>query len=63
MLIPRFIAGIFSVGLMIVGTGAVSGQDYPNKTIRSSPPRREAAAISRHVKSRREFRAPWGSRW
>jgi len=34
MLIPRFIAGIFSVALMIVGTGAVSAQDYPNKTIR-----------------------------
>src|SRR5262245_28328876 len=33
MLIPRFVAGIFTVALT-VGTGAVSGQDYPNKTIR-----------------------------
>ena len=34
MLIPRFVAAILSVGLVIPGTGLVSGQDYPNKSIR-----------------------------
>ncbi|MBI4191135.1 MAG: tripartite tricarboxylate transporter substrate binding protein [Betaproteobacteria bacterium] len=30
----RFVVSIFSVGLMVVGTGAVSSQDYPNKPLR-----------------------------
>ena len=34
MLIPRFFAGISVIGLMALSAGVVSGQDYPNKTIR-----------------------------
>jgi len=34
MLIPRFTVGIFSIGMMVLGAGAVSGQTYPNKPIR-----------------------------
>ncbi len=34
MLIPRFIAAIFSVGFMVLGAGVVPGQDFPNKPIR-----------------------------
>ena len=34
MLIARLIVGMFSVGLMVLGTGVASGQDYPNKPIR-----------------------------
>ena len=34
MLLSRFVVGILPVGLMVLGTGVVSGQPYPNKTIR-----------------------------
>ena len=34
MLIPRLVVGMFSVGLMVLGTGVVSGQDFPNKPVR-----------------------------
>ena len=34
MSIPRFLAGIVPVGLLILGAGLASGQDYPNKPIR-----------------------------
>ena len=34
MLPPRFLVSIFSVGMMVLGTGAVYSQDYPNKPIR-----------------------------
>ena len=34
MLIRRLVASIFSVGLMVLGVGVASGQDYPNKPIR-----------------------------
>ena len=34
MLIPRFVAWMFPFGLMVLGAGVVSGQDYPNKPIR-----------------------------
>lgn len=34
MLPWRFVAGMLSVGLMMLGAGVVFGQDYPNKTIR-----------------------------
>ena len=30
----RFVVSIFSVGLMVVGAGVTSGQDFPNKPIR-----------------------------
>ena len=30
----RFVLGIFPVGLMVLGPGMASGQDYPNKLIR-----------------------------
>ena len=35
MLIARFVAGMFSVGLLVLGSGVVSGQqDYPSRTVR-----------------------------
>ena len=34
MLLPRFVAGAFVVATMALGTGVVSGQNYPNKPIR-----------------------------
>ena len=34
MLIPRFVVAMFSIGPIVLGTGAASGQDYPNKPIR-----------------------------
>jgi tripartite-type tricarboxylate transporter receptor subunit TctC len=34
MLLPRFDAWMFSVGLMVLGSGAVCGQDFPDKPIR-----------------------------
>lgn len=34
MLIPRSLVWIFSFGLMVLGADVVSGQDYPNKSIR-----------------------------
>jgi tripartite-type tricarboxylate transporter receptor subunit TctC len=34
MLLPRFDAWMFSVGLMVLGPGAVCGQDFPDKPIR-----------------------------
>ncbi len=34
MRIPRFVLWMFSVSMMILGAGAVSGQDYPSKPIR-----------------------------
>ena len=34
MLMTRFVSWMLLAGLMIMGTGVVSGQDYPNKTIR-----------------------------
>ncbi len=34
MLIPRFIVWMFSVSMMVLGAGPVSGQNYPNKHIR-----------------------------
>src|SRR5688572_28404433 len=38
MLISRYAAAMFSVGVMVLGAGPVSGQDYPNKTIRIVAP-------------------------
>ena len=34
MLISRFFFGMFSLGLMFLGTGMVSAQDFPNKPLR-----------------------------
>ena len=34
MPLSHFLRWIFPVGLIVVGTGAVSGQDYPSKPIR-----------------------------
>lgn len=34
MLKLRFVAAMLSAGLMILGVGAISGQDYPSKPIR-----------------------------
>ena len=34
MPMTRYIVGIVSVGLMVLGAGVVSGQDYPNRPIR-----------------------------
>ena len=34
MLLSRFIAGMLPVGLLVVGAGVASGQDFPNKPIR-----------------------------
>ena len=34
MLMPRVVGWMFSVGMMVLGTGVVSGQNYPNKPIR-----------------------------
>ena len=34
MALSRFMVGIFSLGLMVLGANVVSGQDYPNKSIR-----------------------------
>src|SRR5687768_3384374 len=34
MLMTRFVVGMLSVGLMVLGAGVVSGQVYPNKPIR-----------------------------
>ena len=34
MLIPRVVAGMLWVGLMVLGTSVVSGQAYPNKPVR-----------------------------
>ncbi len=34
MLRPRFVVWMFPVGLMVLGAGAASGQNYPNKPIR-----------------------------
>jgi len=39
MLLSRFVVGILSAGMMVLGAGVVSSQDYPNKPIRIiSPP-------------------------
>ena len=35
MRMPRFVAGVSSVGLIVLGADVVSGQDYPNKPIRT----------------------------
>ena len=34
MLLQRFVVWVFPVGIMLLGAGAVSGQNYPNKPIR-----------------------------
>src|SRR4029077_16036310 len=34
MSITRFVVGMFSLAAMVLGAGAVPGQDYPNKPIR-----------------------------
>ncbi len=34
MLIKRFVAWMFSIGMMVLGAGIVFGQNYPNKPIR-----------------------------
>jgi tripartite-type tricarboxylate transporter receptor subunit TctC len=34
MLIKRFVAWMFSIGMMVLGAGVVFGQNYPNKPIR-----------------------------
>ena len=34
MLLSRFVVGMLSVGLVVLSAGVVSGQDYPNKSIR-----------------------------
>ena len=34
MLIPRFVVWMLLLGLTVPGAGMVSGQEYPNKTIR-----------------------------
>ncbi len=34
MRVTRFFVWMFSVGVMVLGAGLVSGQDYPNKPIR-----------------------------
>jgi len=34
MLLSRFAVGMLSVGLIVLGAGEVSGQDYPNKPVR-----------------------------
>src|SRR3990170_1444030 len=34
MSVPRFIVWMFSVGVIVLGSGVVYGQDYPNKPIR-----------------------------
>ena len=34
MLMPRFVAWIFTAGLIVAGAGVVSGQDYPSKLVR-----------------------------
>ena len=34
MLILPFVVRMFPLGLMVLGAGVVSGQDYPNKPIR-----------------------------
>ena len=34
MLIPRFVILIFSFGLMVLASGVVTSQTYPNKPIR-----------------------------
>jgi tripartite-type tricarboxylate transporter receptor subunit TctC len=34
MLKPHFVAGVFLVGAMVLGTGLVSGQNYPTKPVR-----------------------------
>src|SRR5258706_9849786 len=33
-MMSRFAAGIFSIGVIILGAGSVSGQNYPNRPIR-----------------------------
>ena len=33
-MIPRIVVSIFSVGWMVIGASAVSGQDFPNRTVR-----------------------------
>src|SRR5688500_7316739 len=35
MLLTRFLAPMISVGLMVIATGIVYGQDYPNNTMRT----------------------------
>ena len=51
MLLPRFIAGMFSAGLMVLGAGVASGQDYPNKPIRivTTPPGGGSDIVARIV--------------
>jgi len=38
MLMPRFVMGMFSVGMMVFAAGVVSGQNYPDKPIRIYTP-------------------------
>ena len=34
MLIARLVAGMLSVGMLVLGAGVVSGQNYPDKPVR-----------------------------
>src|SRR5688572_2641869 len=51
MLIPRFLVSIFSVSVMVLGSGVVSGQTYPYKSIRivTSPPGGSSDFASRQI--------------
>jgi len=48
---PRFVVWMFSVGMMVLGAGVVSGQEFPNKPIRmvTSPPGGGADFASRLI--------------
>src|SRR4029077_21043321 len=51
MLMRRFATGMFSIGVMVLGAGVVSGQNYPNKPIRivSSGPGGSVDFMARQV--------------
>ncbi|MBI4189464.1 MAG: tripartite tricarboxylate transporter substrate binding protein [Betaproteobacteria bacterium] len=51
MPVPRFAVWMFSVGMMVLGAGVVSGQEFPNKPIRmvTSPPGGGADFASRLI--------------
>ena len=47
MLIPRLVIRTIAVGLMLLGPGLASGQDFPSKPIRIVTSQLEVATISR----------------
>ncbi len=62
MLLKRIVIGMLSIGVMILGASIVSGQEYPNKTIRIMAGSAGGSSdfVSRLIAQ--GIQAPWASR-